>query len=174
MTIGLFYTSDTGNTRAVAKMIKRRFAEGEIKLYNLTKATADDLRDCDAVIFGAPTLGEGELPETLEAFLPTLEEIDFSDKRVALFGLGDQVEYPAKFVDALGILYHKLKKLGAQPSGFWPLDGYTFEKSRAVIDGKFVGLVIDEDNQKDLTEQRVNAWVEQVKPALLGAATAAD
>jgi flavodoxin I len=89
MTIGLFYTSDTGNTRAVAKMIKRRFAGGEIKLFNVAKATADDLRRCDAVIFGTPTLGEGELPEVLEAFLPVLESVDFSDKPVALFGLGD-------------------------------------------------------------------------------------
>jgi flavodoxin I len=73
----------------------------------------------------------------------------------------------------MGILYRKLKKLSAQPSGFWLLDGYGFEKSRAVVNGKFVGLVIDQDNQEELTEQRVNAWVEQVRPALLGAVAAA-
>ncbi len=173
MTTGLFYTSDTGNTREVAKMIKRRFAEGEIKLFNFAKATADEVQNCEALIFGTPTLGDGELPEALEAFLPTLDGVDFSGKPVALFGLGDQVEYPKEFVDALGILYRKLKKLGAQPSGSWPLDGYTFEKSRAVVDGKFVGLVIDQDNQQELTEQRVNAWVEQVKPVLLEAAAVA-
>ena len=173
MKIGLFYATDTGNTRTVAKMIKQQLAEVEVKLYNVTKATTEDLQGCDALIFGTPTLGDGELPETLEAFLPTLERVDLSAKPVALFGLGDQINYPKEFVDALGILYRKLKKLGAKFSGFWPLDGYKFEKSRAVVDGKFVGLVIDQDNQEELTEGRVSAWVEQVRPVLLGAAAVA-
>ena len=173
MKIGLFYATDTGNTRTVAKLIKQQFTEGEVKLYNVTKAGAEDLESCDALIFGTPTLGDGELPETLEAFLPALESAELSDKPVALFGLGDQVNYPKEFVDALGILYRKLKKLGVKFNGFWPLDGYKFEKSRAVVDGKFVGLVIDQDNQEDLTEGRVSAWVKQVKPVLLGAAAMA-
>ncbi len=173
MKIGLFYATDTGNTRTVAKMIKQQLAEAEVKLYNVTKAGAEDLESCDALIFGTPTLGDGELPETLEAFLPTLEGANLGGKPVALFGLGDQVNYPKEFVDALGILYRKLKKLGAESNGFWPLDGYQFEKSRAVVNGKFVGLVIDQDNQEELTEGRVSAWVEQVKPVLLGAAAMA-
>ena len=173
MKIGLFYATDTGNTRTVAKMIKQQLAEGEIKLYNVTKASAEDLEGCDALIFGTPTLGDGELPETLEAFLPTLESADLNGKPVALFGLGDQINYPKEFVDALGILYRKLKKLGAEFNGFWPLDGYKFEKSRAVVDGKFVGLVIDQDNQEELTEGRVSAWVKQVKPVLLSAVAVA-
>ena len=173
MKIGLFYATDTGNTRTVAKLIKQQLAEAEVKLYNVTKATTEDLQGCDALIFGTPTLGDGELPETLEAFLPTLESAELSDKPVALFGLGDQINYPKEFVDALGILYRKLKKRGVKFDGFWPLDGYQFEKSRAVVDGKFVGLVIDQDNQEDLTEGRVSAWVKQVKPVLLGAAAVA-
>ena len=89
MKIGLFYATDTGNTRTVAKMIKQQFTEAELKLYNVTKATTEDLQGCDALIFGTPTLGDGELPETLEAFLPTLESADLGGKPVALFGLGD-------------------------------------------------------------------------------------
>ncbi|MFO1431988.1 MAG: flavodoxin [Candidatus Competibacteraceae bacterium] len=172
MKIGLFYATDTGNTRTVAKLIKQQLADAEVKLYNVTKATTDDLEGCDALIFGTPTLGDGELPETLEAFLPMLESVELSDKPVALFGLGDQVNYPKEFVDALGILYRKLKKRGVKFNGFWPLDGYKFEKSRAVVDGKFIGLVIDQDNQEELTEGRVSTWVKQIKPVLLGAAVA--
>ncbi|EAH9105226.1 flavodoxin, partial [Campylobacter jejuni] len=43
-------------------------------------------------------------------------------------------------------------------------DGYTFEASDAVVDGKFVGLALDNDNQEDQTESRIDAWVEQIKP----------
>ncbi len=170
--IGLFYATDTGTTRKVAKMIKRLF-DGEVDLHNVKKATTEDLQRYNAVIFGTPTLGDGELPETLQDFLPTLEAVDFSSKTVALFGLGDQVGYPDEFVDALGILYRKLKKLGAAPIGSWPLDDYEFDKSKAVVDGEFVGLVIDQDNQSDMTEERVEEWVDLVKPALLAVAEAA-
>jgi len=99
--IGLFYATDTGNTRKVAKMIKKQFDEGEVELFNVKGARVDDLTACDALIFGTPTLGDGELPETLTEFLPTLESADLNGKTVALYGLGDQVGYPDEFVDAL-------------------------------------------------------------------------
>lgn len=47
--------------------------------------------------------------------------------------------------------------------GQTPTDGYHFEASKAVEGGKFVGLVIDEDNQDDLTDERISKWVEQIK-----------
>jgi flavodoxin I len=168
--IGLFYATDTGNTRKVAKMIKRHFEEGVVDLYNVEKAAAEDLQRYDALIFGTPTLGDGELPETLQAFLPALESVDLSAKTVALFGLGDQIGYPDEFVDALGILYKKLKKLGVKPVGAWPTEGYEFERSKALVDGEFVGLVIDQDNQEDVTEERVEEWVEQIREELLSIA----
>ena len=33
---------------------------------------------------------------------------------------------------------------------------------RGVIDGKFCGLAIDEDNESELTDQRLQAWVQQI------------
>lgn len=42
-------------------------------------------------------------------------------------------------------------------------DGYTFEASDAVVDG-IVGLALDNDNQEDQTESRIDAWIEQIKP----------
>ena len=166
--IGLFYATDTGNTRKVAKLIKKQFDEGEVELFNVKGATAENLTACDALIFGTPTLGDGELPEPLAEFLPTLESVDLSGKTVALFGLGDQAGYPDEFVDALGILYKKLKKKGATLIGSWSVDGYEFTKSKAVVNGEFVGLVLDQDNQADLTEERLEEWLEAVKPELLG------
>ena len=168
--IGLFFDTDTGNTRKVAKMICKHFDEGDIEMKNITKAEPADFEQFSAFILGTPTLGDGELPENWNAFLPSLDEMDFSGKTIALFGLGDQNEYGHEFVDGLGLLFEKFESLGATFIGFWPLDGYEYEISRAELDGQFVGLVLDQDNQSDLTAERVKTWIAQVKPALLEAA----
>lgn len=168
--IGLFYVTDTGNTRKIAKRIKKQFAEGEVELFDMAKTTPEAMLDCEALMIGTPTLGDGELPDPLTEFLGQLEARHLADKPVALFGLGDQVGYPTEFVDALGILHKKIKKLGARLIGNWPSDGYEFEKSKALRDGEFVGLVLDQDNQADLTDERIEEWLELVKPELLGLA----
>lgn len=50
--------------------------------------------------------------------------------------------------------------------GFTSTDGYNFEASRSVEGGKFVGLVLDEDNQDDLTDSRIDTWIGEVKGQL--------
>ncbi len=129
--IGLFYATDTGNTRKIAKRIKKQFEEGEIQLFDVANTPPDTMKDCETLIIGTPTLGDGELPEPLAEFLGQLDSSHLNGKPVTLFGLGDQVGYPAEFVDALGITYKKLKKLGANLIGSWPVEGYEFEKSKA-------------------------------------------
>jgi len=170
--IGLFYATESGTTRKVAHLIRKHIGESEVDIHDVAKASAEYLNRYDAIIFGTPTLGMGELPETLDAFMPNLDEVDFTAKTVALFGLGNQEDYPDEFVDALGILYRKLKKRGARPIGFWPTDSFVFTKSKAVVNGQFVGLVIDHDNQEDMTPERVRNWVEIVRPEMLGSTVA--
>lgn len=172
--IGLFYDTDTGNTRKVAKMIVKQFEEGVIDLKSITKLELSDFEKYSAFILGTPTLGEGELPDNWAEFLPSLDEMDFSGKTIALFGLGDQDEYGHEFVDGLGILYEKFSSLGASFIGYWPLDGYEYEYSAAELDDKFAGLVLDQENQSDLTPERVETWVAMIKPALLSAAENAE
>ncbi|SEP79702.1 flavodoxin I [Ectothiorhodospira magna] len=172
--IGLFFGTTTGNTRKVAKMIKKRY-DDEImaKPQNVNKVSADDIAGYDYLIFGTPTMGSGQLPglsadceeESWEEFLPNLEAVDFTGKTVALYGLGDQVGYPNEFVDAMIELYDLVTSRGGQVVGAWPTDGYEFDASQAVVDGKFVGLVLDQDNQSQLTEERLNAWLAQIAPA---------
>lgn len=172
--IALFYDTDTGNTRKVAKMIAKYFDEDIIDLKPIKKVEPADFEQYSAFILGTPTLGEGELPENWDAFLPELNALDFSGKTIALFGLGDQEEYAHEFVDGLGILYEQFDALGATLIGAWPLDGYEYEISRAELDDQFVGLVLDQDNQSDLTAERLETWMAQVKPALLEAAATAE
>lgn len=45
-------------------------------------------------------------------------------------------------------------------------DGYTFDDSEAVEDDKFLGLALDDVNEDDKTEERIDAWIEAIKPAL--------
>lgn len=172
--IGLFYDSDTGNTRKVAKMIAKYFDEGDVELKPMKKVEAADFEQYSAFILGTPTLGEGELPENWNNFLPELDAMAFSGKTIAMFGLGDQEEYAHEFVDGLGILYEKFDGLGASFIGFWPRDGYEYEISCAELDDEFVGLVLDQDNQSDLTAERVESWMAQIKPALLQVASSAE
>ncbi|MDY6994333.1 MAG: flavodoxin FldA, partial [Pseudomonadota bacterium] len=64
--------------------------------------------------------------------------------------------------------YNKMKKAGATIIGEWPTEGYEFEKSKAIVEDNFIGLVIDQDNQKDMTKERVEEWIEQIQADLLG------
>ncbi len=82
---------------------------------------------------------------------------------MAYFGAGDQIGYADNFQDAMGILEEKITSLGGQTVGYWPTDDYDFTESKAVKNGKFVGLAIDEDNQSDMTGLRVKYWVDRLK-----------
>lgn len=171
--IGLFFGTDTGKTRKVAKMIKKKFDDELMaKPVNVNKATAEEIAGYDYLILGTPTLGEGLLPglsadcenESWEEFLATIEDVDFSGKTVAIYGLGDQVGYGHEFQDAMLEIYEFFSEKGAKIVGAWPTEGYEFEHSEAIVDGKFVGLALDLDNQQNLTEERLDVWLKQIAP----------
>ena len=172
--IGLFFGSNTGKTRKVAKMIKKKYPDDELMAaaLNVNRTTAEDFASYEYLIIGTPTLGDGELPglssdcdaESWEEFLPSIEEIDFTGKTIAIFGLGDQVGYPDEFLDAMGELYDFFSERGATLVGSWPNEGYEFDESQALRDDKFVGLALDLDNQSGLTEERLTTWLGQIAP----------
>ena len=171
--IGLFFASSTGNTRRIAKMIKKRFDDETMAdAFNVNKATAELVAGYSFLILGTSTLGGGQLPGLStdcmgggwEEFLPQLKKVDFTGKTVALFGLGDQDKYPDEFVDALGEIYHFVSERGAKVVGTWPADDYDFISSKALVDTDFVGLVLDQENQKMLTETRVDTWLKMIAP----------
>jgi flavodoxin I len=171
--IGIFFASSTGNTRRIAKLIKKRFDDDAMAdALNVNKATPELFASYSHLILGTSTLGGGQLPGLScdcmgggwEEFLPQLANLDFTGKTCALFGLGDQDKYPDEFVDALGEIYHFFTSRGAIVTGFWPTDDYDFISSKAVIDDQFAGLVLDQENQKNLTDARLEAWLKQIAP----------
>ncbi|WP_370978156.1 flavodoxin [Agaribacterium sp. ZY112] len=169
--IGVFFGSSTGNTRKIAKFIKRAFDDELMaKPLNVNRVSVEEFASYQYLILGTPTLGSGELPglssdcetESWEEFLGKIEDLDFTGKTVALFGLGDQVGYPDEFVDAMMEIYDFVEERGANIVGAWPTDGYEFEHSESVLDDKFVGLALDQDNQSALTEERLAAWLKLI------------
>lgn len=162
--IGIFFGSTEGNTERVVNMIQEAFGGEDVAaLHNVNSASADDISEYDNIIYACPTWEIGELQEDWDSFIDEIEEVDYSGKKVTYLGLGDADGYPDTYQDAMGLIHERIADKGATFVGAWPTDDYEFEESKGVVDGKFLGLAIDEDNESDKTEGRVNAWVDQLK-----------
>ena len=159
----IIYGSDTGNTEVIAEDLVKLLGEHEV-------LTVDELEESDwegneLYILGIPTWYDGELQSDWEDYLDDFQKINFTGKTVAVFGLGDQVGYAEWFCDGVGILADIVEKNGGKVIGNWSTDGYEFESSKAVMNtnNTFFGLCLDEDNQPELTQERLKKWVEQLK-----------
>jgi len=162
--VGMFFGSDTGNTEAIAKMIQKQLGKNLVDVFDIAKATPDQVASFDLLLLGIPTWYYGEAQCDWDDFFPELENIDFNDKLVAIFGCGDQEDYSEYFLDAMGTLKDIIEPRGAIIIGHTSTDGYEFETSQALTDaGDFIGLGIDEDRQPELTAERVDAWVKQLQ-----------
>ncbi|WP_029905271.1 flavodoxin [Prevotella sp. 10(H)] len=161
--IAIVYGSSTGATEAVAE--KLQSALGDADLFNAESVNIDDLKPYDFLIFGASTTGIGDLQDDWEMLLPKMEKMDFSGKKVALFSLGDSASFSTSFAGAMYHLYKALKGK-VEIVGSVSADGYNFDESDAIVDGHFVGLALDEDNEYNETDKRIAVWVENLKQYL--------
>lgn len=156
----IFYGSSTGNTKTIAEKLQKAF---DADIFDVAKASAADVSNYDFIIIGVSTWGIGDLQDDWEDFLPKFEKANLNGKYVALFGLGDGDAYPDSFVDGIGTIYNAIKDSGGKFIGFTETEGYSFDDSTALVDGKFAGLPLDEDNESNLTDSRLEKWVEQLK-----------
>lgn len=162
--IALFYGSSTCYTEMASEKICEQLGKTEVDLFNITEHPLITAQFYQNLIFGIPTWDYGELQEDWEEVWPDLDELELTGKKVALFGLGDQIGYPEWFLDAMGYLHNKLLERGATMVGYWPNHGYDFEQSKALTadQSAFVGLALDEENEFDKTPERVRIWCEQL------------
>lgn len=158
--IAIVYGTSTGVTESVANKIKKAIGEGDV--YDIARLSADQLKPYDFLILGASTTGYGDLQNDWETFLPQLLGLDLAEKKVALFGLGDSSSYSDTFTNGMAELYNALKDK-VEILGSVSTDGYTYDDSESVIDGRFVGLALDEDNEFDQTDSRIADWVKNLK-----------
>ncbi len=161
--IGLFFGTQTGNTQDAAEEIQKALGSNLVDLMDISSASVEDFLPYECLILGCPTWDVGELQSDWDQFFPSLDKIDFSSKKVAYFGCGDQAGYADNFQDAMGILEEKISARGGKTVGMWPTEGYEFNESRGVRGNHFVGLALDNDNQSDLTTNRIKTWVAQLK-----------
>ncbi|MBS98920.1 MAG: flavodoxin FldB [Oceanospirillaceae bacterium] len=163
-TIGLFYASTTGNTEVVAEQIAGLLGSQRVDMHDLATDSCLQMENYDYLVLGIPTWDYGELQEDWDAIWPELERLDLTGRKVALFGLGDQLGYGEWFLDAMGLLGDLMRSRGAELVAPWSVDGYQFEQSKALTaDGAhFVGLAIDEDGQPGETANRIARWVPEV------------
>jgi len=167
--IGLLYGPEGGSTDDIAELLAERIGEDNVERKSFSELSVLDIESYSKLIIGIPTLGgdswdTGASGQSVSEFLAMIEKIDFKGKTVAVFGLGNSVTYSKNFVDDMGLLAGKLTKNGATLVGSVSVEDYEFDSSEAVTDGKFVGLAIDEDTESEKTEERLDAWVEQIKP----------
>ena len=160
MSVAVVYGSAMGNTESAAKLIAEKLGVSDV--LNIADTDANTINGYDKLIVGTSTWGSGDLQDDWDAF--DFGGLKLHGKTVAIFGMGDSESYSDSFCSAMGKLADKLKGAGANIVGAVSTEGYSFEASEAVENGNFVGLALDNDNQDDQTESRIDAWVAKIKP----------
>ena len=163
MRIKLIYGSDTGNTELVTEDLVKLL--GDVEVTTVADLTPEDW-DHDKFILGIPTWYDGELQSDWEDYFEEFKTIDFTNKTVAIFGLGDQLGYEEWFCDGIGILAEVIMENGGKVIGYTEKDdSYDLDETpkSLVDDDTFYGLCLDEDNQPHETTERLKNWIEQIK-----------
>ncbi len=158
--IGLFWGSDTGVTQGITDTIRLELQEHfDVEAYDVAEGKLEEINNYNLLILGLSTWYDGQLQSDWDYAHEQFCELDFTNKVVALFGLGDQVGYGEYFVDGMGILGEQIIKTGGRLIGKWPTEGYDYHFSKAELEpGFFCGLALDEDCQSDMTEERLTEW----------------
>jgi flavodoxin I len=157
------YCTDTGATRFAAQRIVRGLARLADGPFDFDRMDLADLLRYRALIVGVPTVQAGHLPFCWRNALERLDQGSMRGKLVAIFGVGDAHAYPASFVDSMGLLQHELSIRGARFVGDWPVEGYRMIRSAAVVDGRFVGLALDDGGEPAANQARIRAWTSQIR-----------
>ena len=159
----IIYSYHTHKSKKVSEKIIEAFGKSKIEAVNAEELNSEVLEKYDNFILSAPTWFDGELPNYWDEFVPELEEIDLKGKKFAIFGLGNQKDYPENFCDAIGILAEIIEDCGGETIGHTSIEGYNYESSKAQRGNEFVGLPLDQENQARKTNERLKKWVEELK-----------
>lgn len=163
--IGIYFGSSTGTCEDIANKIAEKLGVASDDVHNVSEFDEATAKGYDVLLLGSSTWGDGDLQDDWFDAAETIKGMDLSGKTVALFGCGDSADYPDTFCDSLKHLYDAVKETGATILPGVSTDGYAVTDSAAVEDGKFLGLALDEVNEPDQDEERIDAWVEAVKKA---------
>jgi flavodoxin I len=173
LNVGIYFGTETGNTQDVAETIQAQLQGCNVTACkDIAEVPVADLLEHEVLLLGVSTWNIGDIQYNWEEKLDELESQSYSGIKVGIFGLGDAAGYPDTFVDGMGILWDRMKETGPELVGIWPSESYDFDESKGMHDeSHFLGLVIDEDGEAEMTADRIKDWVAQLH-AELGVAVA--
>ncbi|GAD05739.1 flavodoxin [Porphyromonas crevioricanis] len=164
--IGIYYGSSTDTTADIANRIAGSLGVAQSEVHNVADADPASVAKYEVLLLGSSTWGAGDLQDDWEDFLPKLKAQDLSGKVVGLFGCGDASCYGDTFCDALATIKEGLAGSGCTFAGNMSKDGYSFDESRSEEDGELIGCLLDEANESDMTDERIDRWIAALKPQL--------
>lgn len=162
----IIYSFKAHKTSKAAEKIAESLGAG-IEKVDADAITPQEFLKYDNLILGVPTWFDGELPNYWDELVPAIEEMDLSQKRIAIFGNGNQVGYPENFGDAVGIMAEIVEAQGAKVVGETSTEGYSFESSAALRGDNFAGLILDFENQNKLNDKRISDWSASIKKSFI-------
>lgn len=110
-------------------MIQKQLGKDVADVHDIAKSSKEDPKPTTSCC-SVSRRYYGEAQCDWDDFFPTLEEIDFNGKLVALFGCGDREDYAEYFCDALGTIRDIIEPRGATIVGHWPTAGYHLRLQR--------------------------------------------
>lgn len=170
----VLYWPEGGAVDRCAHKIFSALTPENADIFNLEEVDTAIFENYSTIIAGGSTVG-AETWEEVSAnnewnlFLKKSKEsgLNLNGKNIAVFGLGDQILYPNHFVDDMAHIIKAFTDFGANAIGKCDTKGYRFSASKAVVDGSFVGLALDDVNESELTDKRITAWLKQMENHLI-------
>lgn len=166
----LFFSPEGGNVNRVATMLGALIGNDKADIIPAKEVESEEFDKYKQIILIGSTVGTdhwsnetvvNEWPE----FFSKMKDISFENKKVGIVGLGNSFLYPSHFADGMAEHYKEIKKHNAKIFGKVDPEGYDFTDSEALNDdGLFCGLPIDEDNEPELTSERLEKWINSLKP----------
>ena len=164
----LIYWPKKGNVENTAAKLAAYFDKDAINVFTISEVDVKMLPQYDFIIVGGSTIGADNWEDTHTSkwykFFEELKDISLSGKKVAIYGLGDQILYPEHFVDGMAIIRDEFEQAGAEIIGAWPAEGYEHTDSKSQEGDHFIGLALDDDQQPELSNERIDKWVAMLKP----------
>jgi flavodoxin I len=167
----ILYWAPGGSVEKAARMLQQTIGADKAELSDLASFQVSRLQEYDNLLIGTATVGAETWRDANDnnkwmEFFEKTRSFDFSKLKVASFALGNQIFYPDHFVDSLGIIRQEIEQRGGKLVGSWPVDGYEFADSLGYDGDYFFGLALDEDNQPELTQPRITAWIKQLESTM--------
>jgi flavodoxin I len=161
MRFTIIYASATGHTEDIAERLNILLPGSDLKNLDEIDFTKE-IEEAEALICCTPTWNTASdikrSGTTWDDHIDNIPHLSLKDKPIAIVGLGDSAAFSKYFCDAMEELYKSFESAGGRMIGHASVEGYTFDNSKSVIGEMFCGLPIDEHNESEKTDDRLQAW----------------